>query len=256
MKGALRGFRNITSGFPSIGKPISALSGLLVFCSGTANGQVILDNFSASNESKYDFVPVFGNPADGWAVSGGELHPSIDGNASATWLWNQGEKLSAAGNTVSISLSVSADADNGFPSSIGLFLAFDRDTVGFGHEISQFTLGGIWSYSVDGSAQQAASPPSGPVQVSIQRTAEQTVDGFKYNVTFSGGGLPAPLTDFFFDSSASLQFGPFASNTAGTPAALDNFAFTAVPEPSMYAAVFGCLALTMGMIRNRTARGS
>src|SRR6266536_6393044 len=232
MKGALRGFRNITSAIPAIGKPLSALSGLLVFLSGTANGQVILDNFSANNESKYDFVPVFGSPADGWAVASGELRPSIDGNASATWLWNQGEKLTGAGNAVSISLALSADADNGFPSSIGLFLAADRDSVGFGHEISQITIGGIWTYSVDGSAQQAASAPSGAVQLSIQRTGEQTVDGFKYNVTFSGGGLPAPLTDFFFDSSPSLQFGPFAYNTAGTPAALDNLTFTAVPEPS------------------------
>jgi hypothetical protein len=227
----------------------------MAFCSTAAFGQVILDNFSASNESKYDFVPVFANPSDGWAVSGGALRPSIDGNASATWLWNQGQKLSAAGNSVSISLSLSADADNGFPTSIGLFLAADKDSVAFGHEISQVSIGGIWSYSVDGSAQQAGSAPIGPVQLTIQRTG-QTVDGFVYTTTFSGGGLPAPLTDSFTDASASLLFGPFAYNTAGATAALDNFSFTAVPEPSMYATVFGFLALTIGIIRNRSSRRS
>ena len=255
MKGAFRGFRKITPGFASQGSALPALCGLLVFFSTTAFGQVILDNFSASNESKYDFAPVFANPADGWAVTGGELRPSIDGNASATWLWNQGEKLSATGQSVSISLTLPADADNGFPSSIGLFLATDRDSVGFGHEISQVTIGGIWSYSVDGSAQQAASAPSGPVQLTIQRTG-QTVDGFVYTTTFSGGGLPSPLTDSFTDASASLLFGPFAYNTAGTAAALDNFSFTAVPEPSTYAAVFGVLALTMGIIRTRASKRS
>jgi len=255
MKGALCGFRNITPGFRSSGNTMSALIGLPVFLCGTAYGQVVLDDFAPSNESKYTFVPVFAAPSDGWAVTGGELRPSIDGNASATWLWNQGEKLSASGNTISISLSLSADADNGFPSSIGLFLAADPGSVGFGHEISQTTIGGIWSYSVDGSAQQAASAPSGPVLLTIQRTG-QTVDGFVYTTSFSGGGLPSPLTDFFTDASPSLLFGPFAYNTAGTPAALDNFTFTAVPEPSMYATVFGFLALTMGVIRARTARHS
>ena len=234
---------------------MSALTGFLVFFSGSAFGQVILDDFSASNESKYTFVPVFASPSDGWAVSGGELRPSIDGNASATWLWNQGEKLSATGNSVSISLSLSADADNGFPSSIGLFLATDPDSVGFGHEISQTTQGGIWSYSVDGSAQQAGSAPSGPVLLTVTRTG-QTGEGFVYTTAFSGGGLSSPVTDFFVDPSPSLLFGPFAYNTAGTPAALDNFTFTAVPEPSMYAAVFGFLALTAAVIRTRAARRS
>src|SRR5262245_55495238 len=253
MKVAFRGFRQVTPGFTAKGRVLPALCSLWVLFSTTAFGQVILDNYSASNESKYDFVPVFAGPADGWAVASGQLRPSIDGNASATWLWNQGEKLSATGQSVSITLSLSADADNGFPSSIGLFLAADRDSVNFGHEISQVSIGGIWSYSVDGSAQQAASAPTGPVQLTVQRTG-QTEDGFVYTTTFSGGGLPAPLTYSFTDASASLLFGPFAYNTAGTAAGLDNLTFTAVPEPSMYAAVFGVLALTMGMIRTRASK--
>ena len=253
MKGAFRGFRSNLPGFASNGRALPALCGLLVWFSTPAFGQVILDNFTASNESKYDFVPVFADPADGWAVTSGQLRPSIDGNASATWFWNQGEKLSAAGQSVSITLSLAADADNGFPSSIGLFLAADRDSINFGHEITQTTIGGLWSYTVDGSGQQTASAPTGPVQLTIQRTG-QTVDGFVYTTTFSGGGLPASLTDSFTDASASLLFGPFAYNTAGTGAGLDNLTFTAVPEPSTYAAVFGVLALTMGIIRTRASK--
>ena len=253
MEDALLGFQNVTSRLPAIGKTMSALTGLLVFFTTTAYGQVILDDFSANNASNYDFVPVFNDPSNGWAVTAGELRPSIDGNASATWLWNQGAKLSAAGDSVSISLSLPTGVYNPLPTSIGLFLAADAASVGSGHEISQTTFGGIWSYSVDGSGQQAGSPPSGSVQLTIQRTG-QTVDGFVYTTTFSGGGLPSPLTDFFTDTSPSLLFGPFAYNTGGTPAALANFTFTAVPEPSMYAAVFGFLALTTVVLRTRSSR--
>jgi hypothetical protein len=255
MNDALRGLNNLTTRFPAIGKTMAALTGLLVLSSTTAYGQVLLDDFSASNESRYEFVPVFGGPSDGWTVTSGELRPIIDSSGSATWLWNQGEKLSALGDSVSISLSLPAGVTGSFPTSIGLFLAADSASVGFGHEISQTTFNGIWSYSVDGSAQQAASPPSGPVQLTVRRTA-QTGGDFVYTVSFSGGGLPSPLTDTFTDASASLLFGPFAYNTAGagTPAALDNFSFTAVPEPSMYAAVFGFLALTTVVLRTRSSR--
>jgi hypothetical protein len=253
MEDALLGFQNVTTRLPAIGKTMSILTGLLVFFTTTAYGQVILDDFSANNRSSYDFVPVFGSPSDGWAVTAGGLRPSIDDSGGATWLWKQGEKLSAAGESVSISLYLPAGLNNDFPTSIGLFLAADAASVGFGHEITQTTFGGVWGYSVDGSAQQAAFSPSGSVELTIQRTG-QTVDGFLYTTTFSGGGLPSPLTDSFTDASPSLLFGPFAYNTAGTPAELNNFTFTAVPEPSMYAVVFGFLALTTAVLRSRSAR--
>jgi len=226
--------------------------------SATAYGQVVLDDFSANNQAKYDFVPVFGSPSDGWTVTAGALRPSIDSSGSATWLWNQGEKLSAAGDSISISLSLPSGLDNGLPNSIGLFVVADATEVFLGHEITQtFThVNGVdvWSYNLDSSGPSVLSAPTGPVLVTVQRTAQQTVDGFLYTTTFSGGGLASPITDFFYDSSESLLFGPFAYNTTGAPAALDNFTFTAVPEPSMYAAVFGLLALATAVIRTRTAR--
>jgi hypothetical protein len=249
MKGFAQDLQRNTRDFTSMARLICVLA----LASTGAYGQVILDNFSSGDESHYTFIPVFSNPADGWAVTAGELHPSIDGNASATWLWNQGQKLSAIGDSVSISLALSAGANDGFPSSIGLFLAADVDSVGVGHEISQTTFGGTWSYSVDGAGQIAPTGPTGPVQLTIQRTG-QTVDGFVYSTTFSGGGLPSPLTDFFIDPANSLMFGPFAYNTTGASAALDNLTFTAVPEPSMYAAAFGLLALTTALIRNRLSK--
>jgi hypothetical protein len=243
MKDALRGLDNLTRRFPAAGKSMAALTGLLVFCSTTGYGQVILDDFSADHRSNYDFVKLFADPSDGWAVTSGTLRPSIEGNASATWLWNQGEKLSAVGDSVSISISLPGGADASLPTSIGLFLLGDTE----GYEITTYTtLGGAWYYNVAGDARQAASALSGPVQLTIQRT-----DQTEYTCTFSGSGLPG-IT--FFDASDSLRFGPFAANTIGTPAALDNFTFTAVPEPSMYAAVFGFLALATAVIRNRTSR--
>ncbi len=253
MKGALHCLENIALRFSPIGNTMAALTGLLVFSAITACGQVVLDNFSTSNESKYDFVPVFGNPSDGWSVTAGELRPSIGSGGSATWLWKPGEKLSATGDSVSISLSLPAGVYNALPTSIGLFVAADTALSG-GHFITQSTFQGGWGYGVDSDNTIAASPPSGPVQLTIQRTGQQTVDGFVYTVSFSGGGLPSPISNFFIEPSASLLFGPFAENTAGTPAALDNLTFTAVPEPSMYAAVFGFLALAMAIIRTRTVR--
>src|SRR3989442_15448189 len=124
MKSVLCGFRNLTSGFPTIGSMMPALTGLLVFFSTTAFGQVVLDDFSTSDPShtNYLFVPLLANPSDGWAVTGGELRPNINGNASATWLWNKGEKLSAVGDSVSISISLPGGVDPLLPTSIGLFL--------------------------------------------------------------------------------------------------------------------------------------
>ena len=260
MKGTFRGLQNTTTRFPPIGNTLSALTGLLVFFSTTAFGQVVLDDFSTDNRLKYAFAPVFPPDAlDGWAVTGGELRPSMAENASATWLWNQGQKLSAPGDSVSISLSLPAHANNVFDTSIGLYVAIDTVPNG-GHFISLKTSGGSWFYSADGfDIPAAASPPTGSVQLTIQRTGDHNVDGFLYTTTFSGGGLLSPLTDpdlTFRSDADSLLFGPYAENTAGTAAALDNFTFTPVPEPSMYAAVFGFLALTTAVIRRRTARRS
>jgi len=224
----------------------------MVFFSTTAFGQVILDDFSTDNKLKYQFAPVFPTTAsDGWAVAGGELRPSMEEDTSATWLWNQGEKLSAAGDSVSIRLSLSEDAGTGSFTSIGLFVAADASLVN-GHFVSLDKNGSIWGYNVDGSSALGAAP-SGPVQLTIQRTG-QSAGEFVYTTTFSGPGLPIPITDTFADASPSLLFGPYAGNTAGALVALDNFTFTAVPEPSTYAAVFGLLALTMGVIRKRAAR--
>jgi hypothetical protein len=170
-------------------------------------------------------------------------------------LWNQGEKLSAAGQSVSISLSLPAGVSIG-QTSIGLFLAPDAASIAAGYEITLSTFGGAWNYSTAGSATTFTSAPSGSVQLTVQRTGQQTVDGFVYTTTFSGGGLASPITDFFIDPATSLSFGPFAYNTTGTPAALDNFSFTAVPEPSVYAAVFGFLALTTVVLRTRSSRRS
>jgi hypothetical protein len=254
MKGEFRGLPKIPTRLPAIGKTVSTLTGLLLFISTTASGQVVLDDFSTDKRLNYDFVPVFGDATDGWSVSDGALHPSIDGVASATWLWNKGETFSAIGDSVSIDLSLPTGLNNGFPNSIGLFVAADTSLTG-GHFVSQTTFNGVWGYSVDGDATQAGSAPSGPVQLTIQRTG-QTVDGFVYTVTFSGGGLPSPIVNSFAEPSDTLLFGPYAENTAGTPAGLDNFTFTAVPEPSMYAAVFGLLALTTAVIHTRIAKRS
>jgi hypothetical protein len=255
MNGAFRGSQKFPTRFLAIRNPFLALSGLLVLFANTGFGQVILDDFSTDNQSKYNFVQVFGGPANGWSVSDGELHPSITGIASATWLWNQGEKLAATGDSVSISLSLPTGLDNGFPNSVGLFVTDPALTSSHFVALTLDTANGIWGYSVDGLTTQAASAPSGPVQATIQRTGEQSVDGFRYAVTFSGGGLPSPVADSFFtENSDSLLFGPYAENTTGTGAAADNFTFTAVPEPSMYAAVFGLLALMTGVVRTRMTR--
>jgi len=242
--------------FPAIVTTISTLTGLLVFSSNSAYGQVILDDFSVNNVSSYDFVQVFGSPANNWTVTAGELRPNVDGEATAAWFWKGSEKLSATGDSLSISLSLLEGEYNdlSLSTSIGLAVAADTALTGF-HFISQNTSGGVWSYGVDGDNTQATFAPSGPVQLTIQRTNEHTeLDGFRYLVSFSGGGLSSPITNSFFEPSDSLRLGVFAQNTTGTPAAMDNLTFTAVPEPSMYAGVFGLLALVTVVFRARNPK--
>ena len=258
MKRVLRGLSRITIRFPAIVTTIPTLTGLLVLSSNSAYGQVILDDFSANNVLNYNFVEVFGSPANNWTVLNGELHPNVDGEATAAWFWKGSEKLSAAGDSLSISLSLKAGEYNdlSFSTSIGLAVAADTALTGF-HFISLNNFGGSWSGGVDGDNDQIASPPSGLVQLTIQRTSERTeFDEIRYSVSFSGGGLSSPITKEFAESSESLLVGVFAQNTTGTPAAMDNLTFTAVPEPSMYAGVFGLLALGTVVFRAQTARRS
>ena len=58
MKGAFRGLQNTTTRFSLIGQTMPALTGLLVFLSPTAFGQVMLDDFSTDNRLKYAFTRV------------------------------------------------------------------------------------------------------------------------------------------------------------------------------------------------------
>src|SRR5438876_142144 len=167
MKSPFPGFRGVRRKFTTTANTTKALAGILVCLGSAAYGQVVLDDFSTSDETKYNYVPVSNNPPDGWNVTAGELRPNIAGDASAAWFWNQGEKLSMVGDSVTISLSLPGEASNGLGTGIGLFLGPDT-TSALGHQIREYAQGGSWSFVVDGVGLPLGSPPSGPVQLSVQ----------------------------------------------------------------------------------------
>ena len=242
----LRGLaRSIVAG----ATPIVLLAGSLAVFAPCAPGQVVLDDYSLSDEGNYNYVPVLNNPADGWNVSSGELRPAIAGNATGAWLWNRGEKLSAVGDSVSIDLSLPGEANNGFGTGIGLFFAPTLDST-LGFDVRLFTLRGDYLVYV-GLTGSSGFPSSG--SLTVQMTA-QTPTSSSYSVSYGAANSFA----LFQVNSDSLFFGPEAYNTDTTAAALDNLTFTAVPEPSAYGAVFGVLALATAMAgpcprRGRTA---
>src|SRR5262245_49801947 len=73
----------------------------------TVQSQVVtvLDDFSASNESNYNFLPVIGSPPDGWNVAGGVLSPNVPTGTEA-WIWNQGQKLTTIGDKIYIEMNM------------------------------------------------------------------------------------------------------------------------------------------------------
>jgi len=234
--------------------PIVALGGGLVLFALRAQSQVVLDDYSVSDEANYNYLGVLNDPADGWNVSSGELRPTIAGNAAGAWLWRQGERLSAVGDSVSISLSLPADAINGFGTGVGLFFAPNKDSAADGHQVLLVKFGNTYLFNISGLTTSGSFASSG--SLTVKMTA-QTPTNSAYSVSYSGNGSGNPFAVFTADRD-SLFFGPEAFNTDTTAAAMDNLTFTAVPEPSAYGTVLGVLALAIsltgpGLRRSRTA---
>jgi len=251
MKSSSGSSRGLARDFWADANRIAALTGSLAVFAPCASGQIVLDDYSVSKEGNYDYVQVLGSPADGWNVSSGELRPTIAGlNATGAWLWNRGEKLSAVGDSVSIDLSLPGEASNGLGTGIGLFFAKNLNPPqGTGFEVGLFATQGSYVFNV-GLGSVTGVPSSGllTVQMTVQTPTTST-----YSVSY---GPQSSFAIFQVDSDSAF-FGPEASNTATTAAALDNLTFTTVPEPSAYTAVFGALALAAslaGPCRRRRSR--
>jgi len=241
----------MTSGKFLVAMPCLALAtGALTFLATGVLGQVLLDDYSVSDEANYNYLPVFNNPADGWNVSSGELRPTIAGNATGAWLWNRGEQLSAVGDSVSITLSLPTGADNQLRSSIGLFLSPQLNSASSMMEVvlNRYPDGSYSMFWPSGGIIGATI--SGPVQLTIKLIAPMQ-RGTIYEIIASGGGFQSPEGGpMFTTNTSSLFFGPLAYNTAGTQAGLDNLIFTPVPEPPAFA-IFGMLTLATAVTRLR-----
>jgi len=238
----------------TIGKALAVLAVTLELITINLRAQIVLDDFSTNDESKYNYLPVFNNPPYGWAVDAGQLRPTIGANAAGAWLWNQGAILSTVGDSVSITLSLPSGANNESPTSIGLFLAPQLDSAANGLEISvNRTSDGFYNvFWPGGGAVGVASTGSGQVQLSVEKIAP-ILGTTTYAVRLTGDGIQNPVNGPLFTQQGMLFFGPWAKDTAGSSVSLDNLTFTAVPEPRTYGLVFGFLALAIAAIRSRCA---
>jgi hypothetical protein len=201
----------------------------------------LLDDFSTSNESNYQFLPVWNGPSDGWNVSGGVLNPTIPGNATGAWLWN-GAQLSSVGDMVSLNFWI-MNPDGGYGTAAGLFVADALTSPTVTAEISLLTWpGGGEGGSVlqfNGTASSSLSVAelqTGFSTLTITMT-EQLAGSSTYLVDLSGGGLSEYIGTFTLNAS-SVYFGPglYDGNSSGD-VVYDNLTIGVqpVPEPSALA---------------------
>jgi formylglycine-generating enzyme required for sulfatase activity len=193
-------------------------------------GQMVLDDFSVKNKSKYNFIPVSNGATDDWAVTSGQMRPNIAINTIGAWVWNQGHKLSAVGDSVSITLY---PAWNHSELSTGIGLLFTATaTSASGHRsVGVANSGvGINAFCVGDEQLTRCTYPggTGPLLLTVQMTA-QTPNSSSYRATLSGAGFfdPSGRATLEFSANAnSLFFGPFAGNTANSGAAFDDLTFS------------------------------
>lgn len=193
-------------------------------------GQIVLDDFSISNESNYSYLPLLSDPADGWAVVSGQFQPSIAKNATGAWLWSRGEKLSAVGQMISVDVSVTSALET---TGAGLFLAPSSDSAADGHEVRFETTEFIQRITLDGVPVNYTEDT---LRTLTARMTAQTANTSTYEFG------PLTLVPSVTIQAPSAFFGLAAHSTAGTETTLDNLTF-AVPEPPAYPEVFAFVAL-------------
>ena len=213
-------------------KPITYLAllfALLYMSKRTVYAQVVLDDFSVSDEFKYNFIPV-ANGADGWNVTSGQLRPNVatspNHTITAAWLWNQGEKLFAVEDSVSIMLYPDWN-HTAQVTGIGLFFAPDANSASGSHSAMVYNAGvGDNIFCVVTETGESCYYPwgVGPLLLTVKMTA-QTGNSSSYLATLSGESLTRPFTLEFIADVSSLFFGPAAYNTTNSLAALDNLTF-------------------------------
>jgi hypothetical protein len=218
----------------------------------------LLDDFSTSDESNYQFLPAWQNPSDGWNVSGGVLSPYIPGNATGAWLW-KGAELSTVGDSVSLDFQI-INANASFGTAAGLYFANTLASPTAAVEISLLAQSGSSSSTLqfngtDTPGLSVSGPQTGLSTLTVTMTGE-TADSSTYSVDLSGGGLGDYNGTFTF-GAGSAYFGPslYDSDNPGD-VVYDNLTanIQSVPEPATLALTgFGSLSLLLFRRRNQTA---
>jgi len=221
-----------------------------------AQTPVILDDFStdkfATSYVQKD-VPGFG--PGGWVVTGGLLQPestsgSVGGYAAFVWTSNA---LQNVGDSFSIDLLVAplaSGANAGFSIWTSNTATFDR--------VSEPRLASDQGYSFLGDASgdfwfDSVRDVSGPATLTITLTGRTATDTLiSLNLSDTNGVLDWRPNEVISGYVGSLYVGPSAYAASGGNVAFDNLTFTAaaVPEPATYAALFGLMALGLGLWRH------
>lgn len=227
---------------------------MAIVCVGTLGASAyagLLDDFSTSDESNYQFLPVWNSPGDGWNVGGGVLSPYIPGNATGAWLWN-GAELSNVGDSVSLDFQI-INADASYGTAAGLYLANALASPTAAVEISLLAWDGNSSSTLQFNGSDTPNlPVSGPQTglstLTVTMTG-QSAGSSTYSVNLTGGGLGDYNGTFTFGDS-SAYFGPslYDSDNPGD-VVYDNLTANIqnVPEPATLAlaslGVLGCLLM-------------
>lgn len=221
---------------------------VFVLFTGSAATAAILDDFSTSNEENYDFVQVWNSSSDGWAVSGGQLTPTVGAteNATGAWMW-KGTTLAAVGDSVSIDFQISsADGISGFGTAAGLYFMDSVSSPMYQAEVSLLLKNSTLKLQTAGTGTTLSETAmTGLATLTVAMTG-QTGSSSTYSVTLSGGGLTTTTTSFTFSSStADFGIALYNNNTSGN-VVFDNFSASVVPEPSAAGlALLGSLAVLL-----------
>ncbi len=209
---------------------------LLALPLGLARAAVLDDYSSDGMSTDYNFVSLFASPTNAPQVSGGTLRTNV-GGGTAAFIWKQGERLDALGDSVSVELDYQHPIDALGAASTGGLSLFSSATGGL-----------LWEFQIssddDGSTMafdgaSLSGTPTGAMTLNIEVTRIGAGD-MDVRATLSGSGFTS-LQETKTLSATAAYFGPSAYGVEGDELLHDNLSFvdaTANNPPQIQSAAF------------------
>jgi len=190
----------------------------------------LLDSFSSNRfATHYNFVDAFSSADNNPQVSGGAAHLNV-GTGTGAFIWNQGQKLSAVGDRVSVDFRFNypiASPEFALSSAgLALFGSVSGDMLAeLRVETDKVNGNSTLRLSSGIGETPLTGTPSGLMTLSVVVTGS-TPTARTVQYTLSGNGI-GNITGSRTFNTTEIYFGPVAFNVSGSGSVHDNLVFAA-----------------------------